>query len=119
MEIAEARKVIRYLADGMDPLTGEMFPMDSPYQQPQVIRSLYMAVEAMGRQKKSEKFDPSRSKAGSLWTADEEENLINAFDSGMNISDLAKIHSRTEAAITARLEKFGKIEVGGSQGATG
>ena len=110
MEVTEARKVVRCLADGIDPLTGELFPINSPYQQPQVIRSLYMAVEAMSRQKKSKRLDPSHSKAGSLWTPDEEGQLIEAFDSGMQIEDMAKIHSRTPAAITARLQKLGRIE---------
>jgi len=119
METVEARKIIRNLADGIDPVTGEVFPMDSPYQHPQVIRSLYAALATMDRQKKARQVDPSRSKAGSPWTNEEEAQLIDAFDSGMHIDGLAKIHSRTPAAITARLEKLGKIEAGGSQEATG
>jgi len=113
METVEARKIIRNLADGIDPVTGEVFPMDSPYQHPQVIRSLYDALAAMDRQKKARQVDPLHLKAGSPWTNEEEAQLIDAFDSGMQIEDLAKIHSRSLAAITARLEKLGKIEAQG------
>ena len=118
METVEARKIIRSLADGIDPVTGEVFLMDSPYQHPQVIRSLYAALSVMDRQKKARQVDPLRSKAGSPWTEDEEAQLIDAFDSGMQIEGLAKIHSRSSAAITARLEKLGKIEVQESQEVT-
>lgn len=110
MEIAEARKVITSLADGTDPDTGEVFPMDSPYQQPRVIRSLYVAIESMNRQGRYKKQDSMWANAGAPWTPEEEERLRQAFDSGMPVDDLSRIHSRTPSAITARLEKLGMIE---------
>ncbi len=115
MDTGEARRILRYLADGTDPETGETFPMESPYQKPRVIRSLFVAVEALDRQRRSKKQNSGQSNAGNPWTNDEEERLINAFDSGMAVEDLARIHSRTSAAITARLQKLGRLEESQSQ----
>jgi methylthioribose-1-phosphate isomerase len=47
MEIQEAVKTVRALADGLDPITGEIFPEDSPYQRPQVVRALTIALQKM------------------------------------------------------------------------
>lgn len=110
MQIYEAREIVKNLADGMDPVTGEVFPVESCYQHPQIIRALYIAVESFDLLKKSRKRSTINSKAGSPWTSEEEEQLISAFDAGLDVSDLAKAHSRTPAAITARLQKLGKLE---------
>ena len=40
---------------------------------------------------------------------EEDKNLINAFDEGKNINELAKIHIRTKGTISARLIRLGKI----------
>lgn len=37
-------EILQALADGVDPVSGEMFPPDSPYQQPEVIRALFYGV---------------------------------------------------------------------------
>jgi len=44
MELPEALKIVRDLADGIDPHTGEVFPTDGPYQHPQVVRALYTVL---------------------------------------------------------------------------
>jgi hypothetical protein len=47
MDISKALRTVRFLADAVNPITGEVFPDDSPYQHPSVIRSLYEAVRAL------------------------------------------------------------------------
>ena len=39
MEIERAREIIKQLADGVDPTTGEVLPRESVYNKPEVIRS--------------------------------------------------------------------------------
>lgn len=52
----------------------------------------------------------NRQNAGSLWSADEDERLSSAFQSGMAISEIAKNHGRTNGAIRSRLKKLNLIE---------
>lgn len=51
-----------------------------------------------------------RSNYGRPWTDEEEERLINEFQSGLKMTEIAKIHGRTNGSIQARLEKHGLIE---------
>ncbi len=47
---------------------------------------------------------------GASWTKEEDRQLDEEFDSGVKISEIAKIHDRTTGAIRARLKKHGLIE---------
>ena len=49
MEEARALTIVTALASGVNPLTGELFAVDSPYQSPDVIRALYSAVRRSRR----------------------------------------------------------------------
>lgn len=48
--------------------------------------------------------------AGASWSEEEDKQLDEEFNSGMKISEMAKIHDRTNGAIRARLRKHGLIE---------
>ncbi len=47
--------------------------------------------------------------AGASWSEEEDKQLDEEFNAGMKISDMAKIHDRTNGAIRARLKKHGLI----------
>ena len=47
MEHDRAKEILRTLADGRDPATGEQFPPNSPYQRADTVRALCMAVDAL------------------------------------------------------------------------
>ena len=47
MEAGKALEIIRALADGIDPHTGEVYPADSPYQSPEITRALFAAISAL------------------------------------------------------------------------
>jgi hypothetical protein len=49
MDAAQALAVVRSLANGVDPESGEVFPPESSYQRPQVVRALYEAATALER----------------------------------------------------------------------
>jgi hypothetical protein len=115
MNVPEARKTLRHLAEGMDPSTGELFPAESPYNHPQVIRALFVALEAFDAPNRPRKRNDSPTNAGKAWTPEEEQQLLSAFDTGTPQKDLARTHGRTQAAITARLEKLGRIEPSAEQ----
>ena len=68
MENLEALEVIEALADGVNPLTGEVFADDSLYQKPKVIRALHKAIDALKRFAKFEKRRQNLpQRAGQPW----------------------------------------------------
>jgi hypothetical protein len=48
MERKEAKAVLELLAKGISPETGEMVAQESPFNEPRVIRALYMAIGLFG-----------------------------------------------------------------------
>ena len=110
MDSAQALVVVRSLANGVDPESGEVFAPDSAYQKPQVVRALYEAAAALER---IERFERRRSqlpqKTGEPWTEEEDRRLLAAFDAGRALQELAATHERTMVAVRARLLKYGRI----------
>ena len=103
MDIDRAKEIIRTLADGVDPTTGEVLPSESVYNSPEVIRALFTLLEQVNA-KTSE--GPLRN-AGKPWTNVEDDKLRDEFLSKLTISDIAKEHGRTYGAIESRLEHLG------------
>ena len=135
MEIARAKEIVKALADGRDPATGEPFPPGSPYQQADTVRALYLALDALdnaarraqrqanrpqgapgspdlsGRSPAGQRpIDPNRPKVGAPWSPEEEQRLRDAFAANKPIQAIALDHGRYPGAITARLVKLGLIE---------
>lgn len=106
MENAKAAEILQRLADGLDVTTGEPLPKDSQFNQPEAIRALFTAIRAL--EGAPQKDGPA--KAGGKWTDDEDKQLVEAFDAGSSIKDLAASHQRTSGAIRSRLVKLGKID---------
>ena len=49
MEPDRAIEIVRSLADGVDPYSGERFASDSPYQQADTVRALHLALEGLAK----------------------------------------------------------------------
>ena len=119
MEKADALKIIQQLADGIDPHTGKAFGADSPYQHPDTVRALFVAVRALDappaaqtapKQRTAAAAETAPSNSGKPWSDDEDKALAAAFDAGKKILELATAHQRSRFAIEVRLAKLGKIE---------
>lgn len=106
MDIMRAKELIAGLADGLDPLTGEILPDDSICNRPEIVRALHAVLSELSP--KAARQLPVN--AGKPWTEVEENRLIEEFDAGMKISEIAKEHGRTRGAIESRLSSLGKIE---------
>ena len=107
----EARKIIDALANGIDPETGEILPAQSTFNNPQVIRALFVAVKALDGAAKRAKRDSSLpGSAGSPWSEAEDKELLTTFDAGVPVKELAVKHGRTRGAIASRLVRLGKIK---------
>jgi hypothetical protein len=117
MQLDAALPIVRALADGVNPLTGEAYPEHSPYAEPRTLRALYSAVDLMQREVEREKRrERLPANFGKPWTEGEDHALVGEFDAGMTQPDIARRHARTQSSIRLRLEKLGKIEATSSSG---
>lgn len=119
MEKEHTLKILNALANGVHPATGEQFGADSPYQHPDTVRALFDAVRAVEGARlpapapaAATEHKPAlpQSGSGSRWSTDEEQRLASAFDAGRSVDELARAHSRSRAAIEARLVRLGKMD---------
>ena len=80
MDQTQALAIVRSLANGVDPETGEVFAPESAYQRPQIVRALYQAAAALER---IERFERRRQqmpqKTGEPWTEEEDRKLLAAI----------------------------------------
>jgi hypothetical protein len=113
MDEAKALSVVSALANGINPLTGEVLAADSPYQSSTIVRALYVAIRALEQsaRRRTRPRTGMPDNAGKLWTEEEDSRLLAGFDEGQSIGDLARMHGRTQAGIQARLEKFGRLQL--------
>ena len=112
MEKQTALHIVQALAQGIDPHTGETFAADSPYQHPDTVRALFEAAQALAGSS-TERPRPARAtleNAGKPWSDEEDQSLIDAFDAGKRIPELAEQYRRSRAAIQARLVLLGKLD---------
>lgn len=110
MDKWKSLKILRQLADGIDPYTGETLPEHSPNQQTQTVRALFHAIMALeGTKEHTQRAAPELTNSGKSWEATEDDQLKVEFDSGMSIDEIAHRHQRTTIAILARLVRLGKV----------
>jgi hypothetical protein len=114
MNPVEARQIIAALAEGIDPETGEYLDGDTVLNNPHVIRALFLAaraLETMPDAKAKRAPVPGLENAGTPWTKEEDERLLQKFDEGAKVASLASIHRRTPGSITSRLVRHGRLSL--------
>ena len=105
MDVQRAKELLMVLADGIDPLTGEVLPDDHVCNKGEIVRALHCAVEELSyRQKKTL---PENN--GKPWTEELDDELCRLFDDDMKRKDLCAHFGRTSGAIESRLERLGKL----------
>ncbi|MCB0480630.1 MAG: hypothetical protein KDC83_04320 [Flavobacteriales bacterium] len=107
MDTQKAATIITALANGIDPITGEILPKNSPYNNPEVIRALFFASGVISN-KSTVKNSPERQ--GAKWTEDEEDIVVGLFKTEASIGEIAKTQKRSYGAIRSKLEKLGLID---------
>jgi hypothetical protein len=105
MDTSEALTVVRALADGVDPVTGEIFPPDSAFQRAHTVRALMIAAEALAAARGKRAHLPQQT--GKSWTDAEDDRLRAGYAAGRTLVELAADHHRTTGGIRARLQKHG------------
>lgn len=114
MDDTQAHKIISALADGCDPTTGEKV-QNSVLQHGDVIRALHVAVRLLEKRIKMPKSRRTPPNAGKQWTEKEDHQLLEGYDTGKSLAELAEAHDRTFAGIHARLERHGRLQGPGPQ----
>jgi hypothetical protein len=118
MEHEQALAILKALAEGVDPATGERFAADTPWQRADTVRALHRAVAALeapgapvaAPEPAAARPAPAgRGNAGKPWSKEEDEKLVAGFDAGQTVEALAAAHGRSRVAIEARLARFGKV----------
>ena len=119
MDITEARSIVKTLAQGIDPISGEAFPPDSPYNEPRIIRSLFKVHElatppggsrlSLDERRERNVARGMPKNAGLPWTGEDREAVADGFKNGKSIRDLATAFERSFSAINAELIRQGLI----------
>ena len=107
MNIEETLKIMRSLANGVDPSTDNKIEASSVCRQPNVVKALNRAISALVQEEKREQRKPTN--AFRSWTRAEDAQVCEELRNGKDFHEIAKSHNRTVASILARLVKLGKI----------
>lgn len=113
MNHAEAKQILQQLVEGIDPLTGEYFPMHHVCNEPDVIRALYTALNALDAciEAPTTMFPPSQTKKSTRssranqdkpWTPEEDQYLRNAHECRTTYEQMAAQLLRSPRSIKRR-----------------
>lgn len=107
MDISRAREIVSLLAEGVDPTTGEVLPNNSVCNKGEVVRALYTVLSYLGEDKPKKNMPTN---AGKPWSKEDEDLLIELYQSGSSKKEICNTLQRTVAGIAARLVHLGIIE---------
>jgi hypothetical protein len=121
MEIEEAKEIVISLANGINPITGKVFPDDSPYNDPTIIRSLFTVANNVKLPKKHRMQTVEETQARNLangkpknaglsWTEELKQEVAQLFGQGRSINELARHFERTDGSIRSELKHQGLVE---------
>lgn len=110
MQEQRARQILQALVQGVDPFNGDDLPAGTVLQQADVLRALLAGVAALDQNAaRATRRAQLPQNIGRTWSKQEQGNLIDAFQSGEPLAEIALRHGRTLRAIEARLEKLGLL----------
>ena len=109
MDIQRAKELLNILADGVNPLTGEVLPIEDSCNQVEIVRALHAVLKTLD-EKAIKPVKQQAENAGKPWLQEDDELLIRMFDEGKSKKEVCDYFKRSSGAIAARLVHLGKIE---------
>lgn len=110
MQVKRAREILDSLLHGVDPIKGRDLSIDSVLQDPDVLRALLAAIEALNDSvARATRRSQLPRNIGRTWTPKEHEELLREFHASKPLVEIAASHGRTLRAIEARLQNAGLI----------
>lgn len=106
MDINRAKEIVSILAEGIDPITGEVLPTEHVCNNADVVRALY----ALLHEEKTHEKKSVHKNSGKKWSEEDDKLLKDLFEQGVRKSELQKLFMRSSGSINARLVKLGLIE---------
>lgn len=103
MELQRAKELLTALADGIDPLTGEVLPQESVCNRAEIVRALHCVLNALPDK-------PHPENMGKPWTEEDDAALCRMYDAGVTREALCAHFKRSRGGIVSRLAHLGKIE---------
>ena len=112
MKLEKAKELLSALADGVNPLTGEVLGEGDSCNQPDIIRALHTVLFALDKAETTEKKPRNLpDNAGKPWSEEDDKQLQLLYEGGFSVRELCEYFKRTKGSITARLERFGKLPI--------
>lgn len=109
MDLQRAKELLEILADGVDPLTGEVLPEESVCNKAEIVRAFHCILNTLRErtvEAKTKKTQPEN--AGRPWTDEDDAQLCRMFDAGSARKELCAYFKRSSGAIASRLVRLGK-----------
>lgn len=111
----QAAQIIEHLALGVDPRTGEVLGPDDACTAPEIIRALFIARNALQAPAPPARKTPfvrngvTLPNVGKKWSGEDVDTLLQQFDAGTPLNEIAMQLGRTDGSIVARLVHAGVL----------
>ncbi len=109
MEISQAKQIIEALSNGIDPTTGEILPKNHLFNDPDIIRALYVATEQLTKAEKNMNRKLPEN-AGKPWNEALDNELKSMYLAETDKKEICRHFGRTAGSISARLVRLGLIQ---------
>lgn len=105
MDIEKAIGNVYELISGVNPITNESLKDTELYCDDEMLETFALCIKGLEFLKTGR--NPNLpEKSGGVWTKKEIEQLIEEYQNGMSIDEIAEIHKRTRGGIRSRLRKL-------------
>ena len=114
MTTDRATEILRCMANGVDPITGEILETDHPCNSPEVVRALCTAIRAMSGTDNADTSHYVRKNvklnAGRPWTDADLDALKSMYQDGDSMDSICAKLQRRERGVLKQLERLGLTE---------
>ncbi len=110
MDLAAAKATLKFLVEGVDPVTGHAIPKPMVLHHAVVIRALLYALAVLEADElRSRRRARLPRNTGRPWRQADDAQVLKAFQGGEPLDRIAAAHQRSLASVESRLERLGAL----------